>query len=121
MTYALHHIDKRVFLINGLGGMYEEQVKSIGDNDALMVISFSPYAEETRKLAAAARERNIPLVVITDSNVSPLAQLADVYFVVQEAEVKGFRGLAASLCLAQTLAIALGVRHELTSAMPINR
>lgn len=116
MTYALHHIDKRAFLINGLGGMYGEQVRSIGSHDALMVISFSPYAQETRQLASAACERGIPLVVITDSNVSPLAQLADVCFVVQEAEVKSFRGLTASLCLAQTLAITLGVRQELGSA-----
>lgn len=115
MTYALHHIDKRAFLVNGLGGMYNEQVRSIGDNDALVVISFSPYAEEARDFATIACERRIPLVVITDSNVSPLAQLADVYFVVQESEVKSFRGLAASLCLAQALAISLGVRHELGS------
>lgn len=120
MTYALHHIDKRAFLISGLGGMYGEQVRSIGENDALMVISFTPYAEETRNLAATARERNIPLVVITDSNVSPLSKMADVYFVVQEAEVKSFRGLAASLCLAQTLAIALGARHELHAEIPNN-
>lgn len=118
MTYALHHIDKRAFLVNGLGGMYGEQIRSISDHDALMVISFSPYAEEARQLASAACERDIPLVVITDSNVSPLAQLADVCFVLQEAEVKSFRGLTASLCLAQTLAIALGVRHELNSTPP---
>lgn len=112
MTYALHHVDKRAFLINGLGGMYGEQVKAIGDDDALLVVSFSPYAKETRDLAAEARERNIPLVVITDSNVSPLALMADVSLVVHEAEVKSFRGLTASLCLTQTLAIALGVRQD---------
>ncbi|SFU97486.1 MurR/RpiR family transcriptional regulator [Halomonas korlensis] len=121
MTYALHHVDKRAFLVNGLGGMYGEQVQAIGPHDALMVISFSPYAEETRQLAATACERHIPLVVITDSNVSPLAQIADVSFVVQEAEVKSFRGLTASLCLAQTLAIALGVRHDMTTSPAITR
>lgn len=112
MTYALHHIDKRSFLVNGLGGMYGEQVKAIGSRDALMVVSFSPYAQESRDVAAEARERGIPVVVITDSNLSPLARLADVVLVVHEAEVKSFRGLTASLCLAQTLAISLGVRQD---------
>ncbi|MEG3115266.1 MurR/RpiR family transcriptional regulator [Salinicola sp. 4072] len=112
MTYALHHIDKRVFLVNGLGGMYGEQVRAIGPGDALLVVSFSPYAQESRDVAAAARERGIPLVVITDSTLSPLARLADVVLVVHEAEVKSFRGLTASLCLTQTLAIALGVRQD---------
>ncbi|MBZ0332165.1 MurR/RpiR family transcriptional regulator [Halomonas sp. ANAO-440] len=112
MTYALHHIDKRSFLVNGLGGMYGEQVKAIGSRDALMVVSFSPYAQESRDVADGARERGIPVVVITDSNLSPLARLADVVLVVHEAEVKSFRGLTASLCLAQTLAISLGVRQD---------
>lgn len=112
MTYALHHIDKRAFLVNGLGGMYGEQIKAIGAEDALLVVSFSPYAQESRDVADDARRRGIPLVVITDSNLSPLARLADVTLVVHEAEVKSFRGLTASLCLTQTLAIALGVRQD---------
>nr|WP_163501609.1 MurR/RpiR family transcriptional regulator [Halomonas socia] len=112
MTYALHHIDKRAFLVNGQGGMYGEQVRSIGDKDALLVVSFSPYAEESRQVAEAASQRELPLVVITDSSLSPLARLADVVLVVHEAEVKSFRGLTASLCLTQTLAIALGVRQD---------
>lgn len=112
MTYALHHIDKRTFLINGLGGMYGEQVRSIDSQDALMVVSFSPYAQESRDVADEARKRGIPLVVITDSSLSPLARLADVTLVVHEAEVKSFRGLTSSLCLTQTLAISLGVRQD---------
>lgn len=112
MTYALHHIDKRTFLVNGLGGMYGEQVRAIDAEDALLVVSFSPYAEESREVASAAHERGIPLIVITDSNLSPLAHLADVALVVHEAEVKSFRGMTASLCLTQTLAIALGVRQD---------
>ncbi|MFQ3790138.1 MurR/RpiR family transcriptional regulator [Halomonas sp. A29] len=114
-TYALHHIDKRACLLNGLGGMLGEQVKTIGKRDALMVVSFSPYAEESREAAAQAKQRGIPLVVITDSSLSPLARLADVVLVVHEAEVKSFRGLTASLCLTQTLAIALGVRQDKAS------
>ncbi|GHC15868.1 MurR/RpiR family transcriptional regulator [Aidingimonas halophila] len=111
-TYALHHIDKRAFLVNGLGAMQAEQVKAVADRDAMLVVSFSPYAEEAREAAAEAQSRGIPLVVITDSNLSPLARLADVALVVHEAEVKSFRGLTASLCLSQTLAIALGVRQD---------
>lgn len=111
-SYALHHIDKRAFLINGLGGMHGEQARTIGERDALLVISFSPYAQETREVAAEAKERGVPLLVITDSSLSPLARLADVTLVVHEAEVKSFRGLAASLCLTQALAISLGVRQD---------
>lgn len=112
MTYALHHIDKPTFLINGLGGMYSEQVKAIDTQDAVLIISFAPYAQESRDVADEIHRRGIPLVVITDSTLSPLASLADVVLLVHEAEVKSFRGLTASLCLTQTLAIALGVRQD---------
>lgn len=112
MTYALHHIEKPAFLVNGLGGMYGEQVRAIGPQDALIAVSFSPYAEESLHAAEQARNCGVPTVVITDSSLSPLARLADVVLVVHEAEVKSFRGLAASLCLSQTLAIALGMRKD---------
>lgn len=112
LTYALHHIDKRTFLINGQGGMYREQIRSIGGEDALLLVSYSPYAEESQEVAKQAKERGIPLVVITDSSLSPLTRLADVALIVHEAEVKSFRGLTASLCLTQTLAIALGIRQD---------
>nr|WP_298249469.1 MurR/RpiR family transcriptional regulator [uncultured Halomonas sp.] len=112
MAYALHHIEKRAFLINGLGGMQGEQVHAMGPEDALIAISFSPYAEESYRAAEQARDRGAPVVVITDSNLSPIARLADVSLVVHEAEVKSFRGLSASLCLAQALAIALGMRKD---------
>ncbi|GEN24407.1 (Fe-S)-cluster assembly protein [Halomonas cupida] len=112
MTYALHHIEKPAFLVNGLGGMYGEQIRAIGQQDALIAVSFSPYAEESLLATEQARSRGVPTVVITDSSLSPLARLADVVLVVHEAEVRSFRGLAASLCLTQSLAIALGMRKD---------
>ncbi|WP_149286609.1 MurR/RpiR family transcriptional regulator [Halomonas binhaiensis] len=112
INYALNHIDKRSHLVSGLGGMHAEQIKSISPKDALLVVSFSPYAQETRDAADQAHERGVPLIAITDSSLSPLARVADVTLVVQEAEVKSFRGLTATLCLAQSMAIALGMRSD---------
>lgn len=112
MTYALAHVDKPALLVNGLGGMYGEQLRAMSQHDALLTISFSPYAEESQKACEDAHQRGLPIVVITDSTLSPLARFADVAFVVNEAEVKSFRSLTASLCLAQALAIALGVRQD---------
>ncbi|MGO2240908.1 MAG: MurR/RpiR family transcriptional regulator [Halomonas sp.] len=112
MTYALAHVDKPALLVSGLGGMYGEQLRAMSQHDALLTISFSPYAEESQKACEDAHQRGLPIVVITDSTLSPLARFADVAFVVNEAEVKSFRSLTASLCLTQALAIALGVRQD---------
>ncbi|MGB1236905.1 MAG: MurR/RpiR family transcriptional regulator [Pseudomonadales bacterium] len=111
-SYALRHIDRRAYMIDGAGGMYKEQAGSIEAEDVLIAISFHPYADETQNVARVAAQKNVPLIVITDSLLSPLASLSSVCFVVKEAEVHSFRSLSSSLCLAQSLSIGLAYRLE---------
>ncbi|MFT6141839.1 MAG: DNA-binding MurR/RpiR family transcriptional regulator, partial [Psychromonas sp.] len=81
LTYALRHLERRAFLIDGLGGMFKEQLSMVGPNDAVLSISFSPYAEETVTLSEAASQAGAKQIVITDSQISPLATYSDVCFV----------------------------------------
>ncbi|PSW16196.1 Fe-S cluster assembly protein HesB [Photobacterium rosenbergii] len=111
LTYALRHLERRAFLIDGLGGMFKEQLSMIGPKDAVLSISFSPYAQETVTLSEVASQAGAKQIVITDSQVSPLATFSDVCFVVKEAQVEAFRSQSASLCLAQTLAVSLAYRQ----------
>jgi len=112
-AYALRHIDCQAFLIDGVGGMYREQAGALGQDDVLIAISFHPYASETLDVAQAAIDRGVPLIVITDSEISPLANVATVSFVVKEANVHSFRSLSSSLCLAQSLSIGLAYRKDM--------
>ena len=41
MAYALRHIDKRVQLVDGIGGMAHEEMRSIGRDDVVVAISFT--------------------------------------------------------------------------------
>ncbi|MBF4396104.1 MurR/RpiR family transcriptional regulator, partial [Vibrio anguillarum] len=107
LVYALRHLNKRAFLIDGLGGMFKEQMSTIEGSDVLIVISFSPYAKETTTISESLVGSAIQQIIITDSQISPLASSSDVCFVVKEAKVDAFRSQAASLCLAQTLAVSL--------------
>jgi DNA-binding MurR/RpiR family transcriptional regulator len=111
LTYALRHLECRAFLIDGLGGMFEEQLCMIGPNDAVVSISFSPYAQETLSLNETASQAGAKQIVITDSQISPLASFSDVCFVVNEGKVGAFRSQAASLCLVQSLAVALAFKQ----------
>ncbi|MCL9780742.1 MurR/RpiR family transcriptional regulator [Vibrio sp. S4M6] len=106
-TYALRHLEKRAFLIDGLGGMFHEQLSMIGPSDVVVSISFSPYAEETLSLSEIASKAGAKQVVITDSEISPLATFSDACFVIKEAKVDAFRSQAASMCLVQSLAVSL--------------
>ncbi|MEM5529346.1 MurR/RpiR family transcriptional regulator [Gammaproteobacteria bacterium AS21] len=111
-AYSLQHIDRHVYLVDGAGGMFNQQVNAITEQDVLIAVSFYPYADETQQVVDRAKTKNSKLIVITDSLVSPYAQIADVCFVVKEAEVNGFRSLTSSLCLAQSLSIGLAYRLE---------
>jgi DNA-binding MurR/RpiR family transcriptional regulator len=63
-------------------------------------------------VATAARARGARLLAISDSRLSPIAREADLYFEIKDAEVRQFRSLTASLCLAQTLVISYAYRVQ---------
>lgn len=112
LTYALRHLDRKAFLIDGLGGMFTEQLSQVGPKDVVVAVSFSPYAREVVELVELGAQRKARQIAITDSQVSPLAAFSDVCFVVREAQVDGFRSQVASLCLAQTLAVSLALNSS---------
>ncbi len=112
LAYALRHVDKRAYLFDGVAGMLSEQSSLISAKDLLIAISFHPYAPETAEVAAVAKERKARIVAITDSRLSPIAGGAEVCFEIKDAEVRQFRSLTASLCLAQTLVISYAMEIE---------
>lgn len=112
LDYALHHLDCRSFVINGLGGMFDEQLSQVKPGDAVVAISFSPYAKETLEIMNTTSQRGIRQIAITDSQISPLIAFSDVSFVIKEAQVRGFRAQCATMTLVQTLAIALAMAKE---------
>lgn len=112
-TYLLQHTSKRVHLVNGLGGTFAGQMRSIGKGDLLVAISFAPYGRETRTCVRIAAARGAKVLAITDSGMSPVARTADVQLLVKEASAFSFRSLTNTLCLCQGLFIALASRLEL--------
>ena len=87
------------------------ELAQAGAGDALIAVSFAPYAPFTVDLAKRARRAGVPIVVITDSALSPLAGLADVRFEIVESDFGSFRSLSATFCLAMTLAVAVGEKR----------
>lgn len=113
LGYALQHTNKRIQLINGLGSQQANQLRSLRPNDVMLAVSFMPYATETQAVVDQALEGGAKLIAITDSRFNSLASHASATLTVQEAEIFGFRSLTSTLCLAQSLFIALAYRMEL--------
>ncbi|TJV90072.1 MAG: MurR/RpiR family transcriptional regulator, partial [Mesorhizobium sp.] len=80
--------------------------------DAVIAISFSPYAPAAIEEARVISEQGVPIVAITDSSFSPLAQFAKVWFEVAEADFAGFRSLSATMALAMALTVAVGEKRR---------
>lgn len=110
LAYALSHSERRAHLLTGTAGLLGEQAGLMTPADLLLTVSATPYAPETVATVEQAARRGVPIIAITDSPVSPIARLATLSFCVHDAELRGFRSLTATLCLAQSLAVGLALR-----------
>lgn len=112
LNYALQHVDCQSFIIDGQGGMFDEQLNQVKSGDCVIAISFSPYAKETVDIMNATAKEGISQIAITDSQVSPLVSFSDISFVIKEAQVSGFRSQCATMSLTQSIAVALAIKKE---------
>lgn len=108
--YSLASMHRNSYLVDNTGGLYQEQTRHISSNDALIVASFSGYTPYVIQTAKEAMQRNVPVVAFTDHQLSPLTHAATICFHVGEAAVHDFHSLNASMCLAQSLVVGLGVQ-----------
>jgi DNA-binding MurR/RpiR family transcriptional regulator len=98
--------------------MLDLQAQNMQDGDLLLAISFHPYAPETLGVVQRASQSNISIIAITDTALSPLKATAAVCFEVEDAQVRGFRSLTATMCLAVSLVVGLGQHLEGQTASP---
>jgi DNA-binding MurR/RpiR family transcriptional regulator len=105
IAYSLLQAGKRTIFIDGVAGLAMQQVQAMRDKDLLIAISYQPYSEESVAIVEAVRAQGHDVLAISDSLVSPVAKPAQHVLQVRESEVRKFRSLSASMCLAQALVI----------------
>ncbi|WP_343082331.1 MurR/RpiR family transcriptional regulator [Ostreiculturibacter nitratireducens] len=118
LRYVLTMLGKRTVLLDPGGGLATHIGKLAGPDDLLFAVSFRFYATEVVNVAEAAAARGVPVVAITDSTLSPLAKNASALFAVPEHEYTFSRSLAAPMCLAQALTVALAARLQKDTESP---
>lgn len=83
------------------------------EGDLLIVVSYSGTTKDLLAVAELARERGVPLVVITGNAASPLARLADTCLVAVSREVRGepYAAKLSQLAIVDALSIVYALRH----------
>lgn len=108
LSYAMSQLRQRNVLVDGVGGMFFQQVSHATPRDVVLAISTKTYSPDVVQVVRESAQRGVRVIAITDSPLSPLAEHATVCMDVQQASVQMFRSLAVPMTLAITLIVGLG-------------
>lgn len=112
MAYAFGKLKVKSVLVGTSAGTDDDLLSFAGPRDAAFAASFSPYASESAGQARALALRGVPVVSLTDSAFSPLAECSKVWFEVAEADHAGFRSLSASMAFAMALTVSIAEKRR---------
>jgi DNA-binding MurR/RpiR family transcriptional regulator len=76
LHYVLSLVGERTVLLDSAAGVGRDPIRAAGPKDVLFAVSIAPYTRATIETARYAHARGVPIVAVTDSEVSPLAALA---------------------------------------------
>jgi len=76
LHYVLSLVGARTVLLDSVAGTGRDALRDAAANDVLFAVSIAPYTRATIETARYAHAQGVPVVALTDSEVSPLATLA---------------------------------------------
>ena len=89
-----------------------EQLLRVGPEDAVIGISFPRYSSRTVKAMRFARDRGANVIALTDSEASPLAEIATETLLAKSDMASFVDSLVAPLSLVNALIVAVGRRKN---------
>lgn len=112
MAYAFGKLGIRCLLAGSAAGIDDDLLALATPRDAAFAVSFAPYASESASQARVLAARGVPIVALTDSAFSPLAECASLWFEVVESDHAGFRSLSASMAFAMALTVMVAEQRR---------
>ncbi len=107
--YAYSMFRDNAVLLDGRGGAFSDGLRNFCKDDVILAISFNPYTVETVRSIDYAKDHGGKAVVITDSQVSPLAKNADHLLIIKNESPSFFHSVAAGVAVAEELIALLVV------------
>src|SRR6185437_9445357 len=76
LHYVLHTFMANLVLLEGRMGMLIDEIGDIGARDALIAVSYEPYALDAVKAVEHAAKCGAAIIAMTDTPLSPIARYA---------------------------------------------
>ena len=112
LAFDLRFFLNSVRLIELGVGDLPEQVRDIGPADVLVVISFKRHTRETVRITEKLKEKGPYIIAITNSELSPSAQLSDLVLVAETKIPAYFESYTAPMSLLNALITAIALRKK---------
>lgn len=106
-NYACNMFMHKLTLLSGIAGVFADDLRHAGPTDVLLVFTYEPYARDIMSAVEYAREKDVTVVAITDSVVSPVAKHAKVSLVLPNSTPSFFPSVVPALAAAQVLVASL--------------
>jgi len=121
LHYVLSLLGDRTVLLDGIAGVGRDQIRSVTPKDVLFATSIEPYTHATIEAAQYAHGRGVPIVALTDSAVSPLAQIARQSILVPTDSPSFFHSLTPAFVVGEILAAIVAGRGGKASLDALRR
>jgi len=104
-------LDNVKIVSHGISNMFEQMLR-ISEKDLVIGIGFPRYSIQTLDVLTYAKEQGSTVVGITDSLLSPLANIADYPLIAKSNMASFVDSLVAPLSLINALIVAVGMREK---------
>lgn len=121
LHYVLSLLGERTVLLDGFAGVGSDPIRAATPDDVLFAASIQPYTRATVEVAAYAAARGVPVVAITDSEVSPLAQTARHTLLVAIDSPSFFHAITPAFVVADILAALIAGRDDESAPAALRR
>ena len=121
LAFNLRFFLKKVILLTpGIGDM-PEQVLGVKKDDALVVISFRRYTRESFDIAEKIKKKEASVIAITNSELSPIAKLANVSLIASTKIPTYIESYAAPMSLINALITSIALRKKDKAIFALNK
>jgi DNA-binding MurR/RpiR family transcriptional regulator len=110
LHYVLSLVGERSIHLDGIAATGTDGLARATNSDVLLVASVLPYTRLTVELAEYAVERGMAVVAITDSEVAPLAQIAQHVVIVSTDSPSFFHAMSPAFAVAEVLGAIIAGR-----------